>query len=239
MDGQFISTTSTRKVCLGGRKMSKYQKKRLDTIKREKRNLYLLAAVKTFQERGFHNTTVKDITKVAGTSVGNFYLYFDSKEQILQVLVEQVHKVMYAMLNELNALEIPTVAVIKKLFKTVLSLMREQKNIAFIYIEQMAGVSREYLTLHNKMLDDYVAVVENFLIRGYKYLNITDRNPRITAIGWISSILQAYYWWATTNFQMNIDDFITNLVNFLMFGAVSPKGTYQAFTIPPNGSKEK
>jgi AcrR family transcriptional regulator len=239
MEGQFISTTSTYKARLRGRKMSKYQKKRLDMIKREKRNLYLLAAVKTFQERGFHNTTVKDITKVAGTSVGNFYLYFDSKEQILQVLVEKVHKVMYAMLSELNKYEIPPEAAIKNIFKTILTLMREQKEIAFIYIEQMAGVSREYLTLHNKMLDDYIAVVEKFLTRGFKYLNILDRNPRITAIGWISSILQAYYWWATTNFQMNIDDFITNLVNFLMFGAVSPAGTYHAFTIPPNASKDK
>ncbi len=37
------------------------------------------AAVKLFYKRGYHGTTVKDITKEAGVAAGTFYLYFPSK----------------------------------------------------------------------------------------------------------------------------------------------------------------
>ncbi len=37
------------------------------------------AAIKLFYKRGYHGTTVKDITAEAGVAAGTFYLYFPSK----------------------------------------------------------------------------------------------------------------------------------------------------------------
>jgi len=41
-----------------------------------------------FRERGFHNTTVEDITNAADVGKGTFFNYFPSKEHILGVLGE-------------------------------------------------------------------------------------------------------------------------------------------------------
>lgn len=46
------------------------------------------AARKLFAERGFHGTTLADITSAAGKSPASFYRYFDDKEDLLAVLAE-------------------------------------------------------------------------------------------------------------------------------------------------------
>jgi AcrR family transcriptional regulator len=46
------------------------------------------AARKLFAERGFHGTTLADITAAAGKSPAVFYRYFDDKEDLLAALAE-------------------------------------------------------------------------------------------------------------------------------------------------------
>src|ERR1051325_6592016 len=46
------------------------------------------AARKLFAERGFHGTTLADITSAAGKSSAVFYRYFTDKEDLLAALAE-------------------------------------------------------------------------------------------------------------------------------------------------------
>ena len=45
------------------------------------------AAAAEFGEHGFHDASISAITRRAGTALGSFYTYFDSKEEIFQALV--------------------------------------------------------------------------------------------------------------------------------------------------------
>ena len=48
------------------------------------------AAAAAFAERGVANTAVSDIVKAAGVAQGTFYLYFDSKDDVVLAVVEQM-----------------------------------------------------------------------------------------------------------------------------------------------------
>ncbi len=48
------------------------------------------AAAKEFGERGFHDTSVSEITRRAGMALGSFYTYFDSKDAIFRALVQDM-----------------------------------------------------------------------------------------------------------------------------------------------------
>ena len=55
---------------------------------RQTRDAIERAARKLFAERGFHGTTLADITSAAGKSSAVFYRYFDDKEDLLAALGE-------------------------------------------------------------------------------------------------------------------------------------------------------
>ncbi len=62
---------------------------RTERGRRTLRKLLDAAAVE-FGERGFHEASISGITARAGTALGSFYTYFDSKEAIFQALVRDM-----------------------------------------------------------------------------------------------------------------------------------------------------
>ena len=60
----------------------------LSTKGRQTRHAIEQAARKLFAERGFHGTTLADITSAAGKSPAVFYRYFTDKEDLLAALAE-------------------------------------------------------------------------------------------------------------------------------------------------------
>lgn len=63
-----------------------------DTQKKKdaKRQLILDTAAAVFSQKGYHDATVKDIVDRAAVSVGTFYFYFKSKEELFTALYERV-----------------------------------------------------------------------------------------------------------------------------------------------------
>lgn len=57
---------------------------------RETLRRLLDAAAAEFGERGFHEASISGITRRAGTALGSFYTYFDSKDAIFAALVRDM-----------------------------------------------------------------------------------------------------------------------------------------------------
>lgn len=57
---------------------------------RETLRRLLDAAAAEFGERGFHDASISGITRRAGTALGSFYTYFDSKDAIFAALVKDM-----------------------------------------------------------------------------------------------------------------------------------------------------
>ena len=54
------------------------------------------AALQLFTRKGFHGTTVREIAKKAGVSMGKLYIYYDTKEDIFIDLVHHLGRKMEA-----------------------------------------------------------------------------------------------------------------------------------------------
>jgi AcrR family transcriptional regulator len=60
-------------------------------MSRAPRRSDLLSAARTiFAERGYHETTVEDITRAAGVAKGTFYLYFTEKREIFLAIIGEL-----------------------------------------------------------------------------------------------------------------------------------------------------
>lgn len=61
------------------------------------------AAMVAFDQRGYYDTRINDVVKIANTSHGTFYLYFANKEDLLRALVAEAGVDAQQLADALNA----------------------------------------------------------------------------------------------------------------------------------------
>ena len=83
-------------------KMGRRERKKLQS-----RKAILDAAVEQFSQKGFKETSVADIMNAADLGIGTFYNYFQSKEEILVQLIQQMVMEVAEALRELKAANRP------------------------------------------------------------------------------------------------------------------------------------
>lgn len=75
--------------------------------KNEVRNAILESAEKAFLEQGFEGASLRSIVKDASTTIGNFYNYFSSKEELFHALVIDDYEMFMTLLSEHEQVERP------------------------------------------------------------------------------------------------------------------------------------
>ncbi len=76
---------------------------RLSVEKKEaKKEKIIEKSMELFKENGYHATKVETITKALGISKGNFYTYFNSKEEVLYEILDIMKEQRIKLLNEMN-----------------------------------------------------------------------------------------------------------------------------------------
>ncbi|MFX1289188.1 MAG: TetR/AcrR family transcriptional regulator [Promethearchaeota archaeon] len=200
------------------------REKKSDIIKKQKRDLFIITALSVFEEKGFNNTRVKDITKRANTSVGNFYNYFNSKEDVIEVLISGLAELMISKFRELFVYfeqnRIPPISAVKNLFRGYAKMFREKKESFLIFFEQMGGMDQKYRDKRNEILDNFTYEVEKIILKLIKF-GARDQNPKVTARVWTSTVLGVFIWWIRTDFELEEEELIGNLTDVLVKGTMS------------------
>ncbi|MFX1239287.1 MAG: TetR/AcrR family transcriptional regulator [Promethearchaeota archaeon] len=197
------------------------REERTKKIQKEKKNSYLVAAVKVFQEKGFNDTRVKDITDLAGTSVGNFYRYFNSKEEIFETLIEEFYHDIMHKLEKFFQYDVPPIEMIRNLYREYVSVFKQQSNVALIFIDQMSGINQKYAKMKEDYLQEGYKTVEKIITKLLDVDFIRSQNPKLTAMIWVDLLFQTFSYWAKTGFELSDEEYINNLVNFLVKGTVT------------------
>jgi AcrR family transcriptional regulator len=69
----------------------------------ERRSELIAGARKLFYTRGFEKTAVSDIVAEVGVAKGTFYYYFDSKQTVLEAMVDEMVTEALGLLNQVTA----------------------------------------------------------------------------------------------------------------------------------------
>ena len=149
---------------------------------RQTREAIAQAARTLFAERGFHGTTLSDITSAAGKSPAVFYRYFTDKEDLLAALAESfLHDVVTP--SGLR-LALPTSADDDAFFTTVVSgywTMFTQNIGIMIAVAQLAATQSRFAEVQNEFrrfgMDIIAASVRRAQEQGYG----GELNPEWTA----------------------------------------------------------
>lgn len=119
---------------------------RTDRGRKTLRKLLNAAAIE-FGEHGFHDASITGITRRAGTALGSFYTYFDSKDEIFKALVEDLSSQVRDVALKARQVKGPALEVERAALTGFLQFARAHKDF-FRIIDQCEFVDPENFRRH-------------------------------------------------------------------------------------------
>ncbi len=102
--------------------------KRIETESRK--DELLEAAGNLFLENGYRDTSINSIVEAVGVSKGTFYYYFDSKEDVVDGIVEKISKPIYQKIDDIIANDsVTAVEKLNEIFSTWMQMELEETEI--------------------------------------------------------------------------------------------------------------
>ena len=140
------------------------------------------AARKLFAERGFHGTTLADITSAAGKSPAVFYRYFADKEDLLAFLAESfLHDVVTPSALRVQLPDAPDDDAFFTSVVTGYWDMFKQNIGIMIAVAQLAATQRRFAHLQNEFRRFGMDIVAASVRRAQEQGHGTDLHPQHTA----------------------------------------------------------
>ncbi len=133
--------------------------------KEAKKDKIIEKSMELFREKGYHTTKVEEITKALGISKGNFYTYFNSKEEVLYEILDIIKSEKIRMLEEIDTNKAP-----KEILK---DFIEDYKQYVFKYLKKVTLQNMDNF-LKDERVVNYVVEIQNILIEFLKK-NIVER----------------------------------------------------------------
>ena len=192
------------------------------------------AALELFTQKGFSAARVDDIAAKAGISKGAVYLYFPSKEAILEGLVRRaVLPIADHALGMISHYDGDPRFAVSMVMKMIGGRLSDPKLLAVprLIIREVVHFPHLAEMYRREVLDRVIPVVETLIKRGIDqgYLRQVDPNLTIRSIvGPIAlHILMAEIFGIVPKDGLNLDRFIDNHLTILFDGLSAPAGAKQ------------
>lgn len=139
------------------------------------------AAARVFTESGVENTTVSDIVGAAGVAQGTFYLYFDSKDEVLVAVAERlVDELIRAAEVELGG-EAPADEQLRHFVRALGAFERDPSAVELAEVLHRPENRRLHDRLEERLVPRLVPLVERIVERGRAEGVFRVASPRAAA----------------------------------------------------------
>ena len=177
----------------------------------ERRRQLIDTALSLFAEKGFENTTIKDLAEAAGVAQGLFYHYFESKEALLFAAVDR-HGFLPEMREILTAsYGRPADEVLLEISESFYALLREKEDLVRVFFREsqvnpqvgkrLANIIREAVELLARYLAARIAVGE-----------LRPHDPEVAARSLLYTVQMLHMT------RVPADNFIPEMVDNLLLG---------------------
>ncbi len=149
-------------------------------MKEDKSLRILDAAIKVFARKGFYNSTIADVAKVAEVAEGTIYLYFKNKDDLLISIFEHSMGIfIQAALKEIEGIDDPKEK-LKRFLGLHLRLVQENPDLAQVLQIELRQSSKFMKEYEGGKFSEYLNVVRSILEEGQaKGAFRKDLEPRI------------------------------------------------------------
>ncbi|NMM61703.1 TetR/AcrR family transcriptional regulator [Clostridium sp. P21] len=180
-----------------------------------KRRTILEAAARVFSEKGYIETSIKNITDEASVAVGTFYTYFNNKEEVLEQIYEEISNMSLQAASTASIDEKDSD--IKKFtlgMACAISTYAKNKGLSKILFVKSMGINESFEKKRWEILDrtnTYLRSILEHLKKDYPS-NIYDIN--VTSVLVTQSIFGVISYWLDEKITSDLKDIIFSLCTY-------------------------
>jgi len=185
---------------------------------RERRSALIAAAVKVFKEKGFHETTVRDIGRAADMTQGSIYNYVASKDDILYLVCDHIVSEYQEETRKALANSPDPVQRVRSAVKAVSEVMyNHQEAILLIYQDSHLLDSKSRRVILARV-EEFIGMFENILSEAARELDLPLPNAHFAAniLTFLPTMIALRRWSLKT--EMQPEEVISSMVDFLARG---------------------
>ncbi len=185
---------------------------------KEKESSIITSALKMFSEQGFYNTTIAQVAKNIGMSVGNIYNYFPSKKSLAKASITFVTKKLARNLSEVNDKDISSKEKIELFVRSYLDFIQKHPEM-IDYFFKVYLANKEMFSDNGEggfmLAKDFIDEIERLIDDGVKSGEFVSQDFYI-AFSCITGILGGITFLSSEHvLDTNLDIYASDLTNII------------------------
>jgi AcrR family transcriptional regulator len=153
------------------------------------------AAIKLFEQKGYHATSVQDIADEVGLQKGSLYHYISSKEELLLQITYQAIQGFNKRLENILAANMPFRQQFIEAIKTHVSYIAQNASMTTVFFRDAFSLGDEPHQTVQKETDRYLDLWTCLIDRGIASGEFRAENSKIAALTIIGSCNWVHRWY--------------------------------------------
>jgi TetR/AcrR family transcriptional regulator, cholesterol catabolism regulator len=154
------------------------------------------AAAKVFRTKGYHAATVRDIADEVGLLKGSLYHHFDSKEELLYLVVKEPIAQMYRTMAEIAVADGPATDKLRRAIAAHLEAFDRHYPHLFVYLREREAVKRRFREKIGFSPKDYERCWQQILSEGVESGEFRrDLDIQVASYGLLGMLNWLYKWY--------------------------------------------
>jgi len=139
-------------------------------------------ASKLFIKKGYHRTSIREISKETGLTIGNLYDYITKKEDVLYLVFDVFHSMWVNRLEEVGVFKIEDpIKQLKTAIRKMLELVNEQRDMVVLMYTESKSLPKDYLKIILEKESRHIQCFEKILRRGVERGVFKIKDPFLLA----------------------------------------------------------
>jgi AcrR family transcriptional regulator/NAD(P)-dependent dehydrogenase (short-subunit alcohol dehydrogenase family) len=164
--------------------------KNKDLVERRRAQI-VISAIKLFSQKGFHKTTLRELSDEAGLSYGNLYDYIGSKEDIFSLIHDYAANLtMRAVRDSIKNVTDP-IEKLRRIVRAEFKLMDQMADAILLIYQETHILSKPFLYKLLKKERQHLELIEQAIEESRKTGQLRDCNVRLAA-NFIKSMIDTW-----------------------------------------------
>ena len=151
-------------------------------LREERRKIVVRCAKAVFSQKGYHQASISDIIQRAGIARGTFYLYFQSKRDVFNSILDELVRELERVIKQLDLdPSASSLEQLKSILRSIIMLALEDRDMTQIVLSRAGGLDSEFDGKLREFYETVLGTIESSLQHGIELGLVRKCNTKVIA----------------------------------------------------------